>query len=247
MKKLSLCFIIALLSFACTSKKNITTTEKNTAPYFKATGNEPFWSLLLSEDTIVFHSLANDKTYTFPHTTAVKAMDANVKIYRTENPEAKMEIIIEQTECINDMSGDKSLYSVHLKLAFKNNTEEKYHGCGDYLLPTRFHDIWVLEMLNGKKVSVSDFAKQLPYFEINAKEKTYSGYGGCNGLGGTLFYEPGILRFERGMSTLMYCGDANKENELYQALNSVTQYTFNDNRLLLSNANGTLVVMKKTD
>ncbi|MEW5677163.1 META domain-containing protein [Flavobacterium enshiense] len=247
MKQLLLISLFALFTIACTSTKQTAATETNTASYFKATGNEPFWGLTIGDAEIQLKSLADDKTYIFPQTAPIIAMDSNVKMYRTENAEAKLEITIQHTECTNDMSGEKLPYTVNLRLEKKSGVTEQYKGCGNYQLPTRFHDIWVLETLNGKKVTASDFAKQIPYFEIDAKNSSYTGYGGCNGMGGILFYEPGILRFERGMSTLMYCGDSNKENEFQNALGKVTQYEFKDLRLVLSNPNGVLVVMKKVD
>lgn len=244
--------LCTLLMSACTSIKPTissqnTTPEINSDPYFKANGNEPFWGLTISETTIQLQSLADDKTYSFNHVMPIKAMDANVKMYRMENKEAKLEITIQQLECVNDMSGEKSAYSVTLNLTKKGGASESLKGCGSYQLPVRFHDIWALESLNGKKVTVSDFAKQIPYFEIDSKKSTYSGYGGCNGMGGSLFYEPGVLRFERGISTMMYCGDNNKENEFHQALGKVTQYEFKDTKLILSNPSGVVVVMRKVD
>lgn len=252
MKSNLLLSLFSILLLACNPVKQTTSddtvsSENTTEVYFKATGNEPFWGLSISEAKIQLQSLADDKTYTFPHTAPIKAMDANVKMYRTENSEAKIEITVQHTECINDMSGDKFPYTVTLNLINKNGTVREYKGCGNYQLPLRFHDIWVLEELNGKKVTTADFAKELPRFEIDSKTNYYSGYGGCNGISGTLFYEPGILRFERGMSTLMYCGDSNKENELHEALQKVTHYEFKQTRLVLSNPSGKLVVMKKVD
>ncbi|WP_313806967.1 META domain-containing protein [Flavobacterium sp.] len=253
MKNLIVLGLMALTFLSCNSAKETkataeTTTETLTEEiFFSATGNEPFWHLTISGKAIVFKSLADDATYTFPYTEAIKAMDANVKQYRTENDKGKMEITITQKECINDMSGEASPYSVTIRFKKKTGTAPTYNGCGDYQLPQRFHDIWALEELNGKKVTLADFTKEIPYFEINAKEKSSQGYGGCNGLGGSLFYEPGVLRFERGMSTMRYCGDTNKENELYAALHKVTQYSFKDTHMVLSNPNGVLVVMKKVD
>lgn len=245
--------LYALILTSCTSTKPTissqnTTTETNSSPYFKANGNEPFWGLTISETTIQLQSLADDKTYSFNHVMPIKAMDANVKMYRTENKDAKLEITIQQQECVNDMSGEKSPYIVTLNLTKKSGASESLKGCGSYQLPIRFHDIWALESLNGKKITASDFAKQIPYLEIDSKKSTYSGYGGCNGMGGSLFYEPGVLRFERGISTMMYCGDINKENEFHQALSKVTHYEFKDTKLILSNpSSGVLAVMKKVD
>lgn len=244
----------AVLVFSCKSATpntggiaETTETSASPLPYFKATGNEPFWGLTIAETAIQLHLAGEEKTLSFKHTDPEKAMDANVKRYRLENTDGKLEITIIHSECVNDMSGDTLAYSVTLQLEREAGKTETYRGCGRYWLPPRFHDIWALETLNGKRVTAADFAKELPYLEINHYTNQYIGYGGCNRISGQLFYEPGVLRVTKGISTLMACGGTNKEKEFLAALSNVTQYEFKERYLWLSNPSGVLVILKKVD
>ena len=76
---------------------------------------------------------------------------------------------------------------------------------------------------------------------------SFSGFAGCNGMSGQLFYEKELLRFTKIITTMMYCGDTNKEREFLKALNSATKYTIENNRLTLSNPSKELMVFKKID
>ncbi|MFH6962621.1 META domain-containing protein [Flavobacterium plurextorum] len=146
------------------------------------------------------------------------------------------------------MSGAISPYKVSVEI--KNNTElqtQKIGGCGKYNTDYRLHDIWVLEELNGYKVFTSDFQKEMPRIEINSTENRFSGYGGCNAISGQIFYEKGILRFTRVLSTLMACPQGNKESEFTKALQSTTTYSIENNRLTLSNPSAKLLVFRKVD
>ncbi|WP_281633262.1 META domain-containing protein [Flavobacterium luteolum] len=175
-------------------------------------------------------------------------MDANVKMYKVNNETTSATITIQQLDCQDSMSGAISPYSV--KVEIRNNSEletKKLSGCGKYLTDYRLHDIWVLEELNGYKVFATDFQKEFPRIEINSSENRFSGYGGCNGISGQIFYEKDVLRFTKVISTLMACAQGNKEGEFLKALQSTTTYSIENNRLTLSNPSGKLLVFKKVD
>ena len=87
----------------------------------------------------------------------------------------------------------------------------------------------------------------MPRIEINSTENRFSGYGGCNAISGQIFYEKGILRFTRVLSTLMACPQGNKESEFTKALQSTTTYSIENNRLTLSNPSAKLLVFRKVD
>ena len=224
-------------------------TEEDLKYYFKGTGNEPFWGIKIGKEEIVFTSLIPGKEkITFPSTEAIKAMDANVKMYKVSNETASATITIQQLDCQDSMSGAISPYSV--KVEIKNNSEletKKLSGCGKYLTDYRLHDIWVLEELNGYKVFATDFQKEMPRIEINSSENRFSGYGGCNSMSGSIFYEKDLLRFTKVISTLMACPQGNKEGEFVKALQSTTTYSIENNRLTLSNPSAKLLVFKKVD
>lgn len=218
-------------------------------PYFKASGNEPFWNFTISESGIAFKSLIADfEDFSTPPSKPIQAMDANVKLYKVETESVQLNIQISQNECVNTMSGDVSPYTVALEIKRSTDTQfQKLNGCGSYQTDYRLHDIWVLETLNGTKVALSDFSKELPYLEINSGTNTFMGHAGCNSVRGALFYEKEVLRFTNAATTLMMGMEGNKEDEFLRALQSSTSYTIENNRLHLSNPSGLLLVFKKVD
>lgn len=215
--------------------------------YFRGNGNEPDWSLKISEKTIEFTSLKPGfETLTGNHVEPIRAMDANVKMYRVATGDVTMIIQIMQQECVNTMSGDKSVYSVRIEI-LKNNNSTFLSGCGNYVTDPRLHDIWVLEQLNGKKVTLTDFTKELPNLEINSSTNQFMGFAGCNRMNGTIFFERGLLRFTNTITTRMFCGENNKENEFLKALQNATTYNVKNLRLTLTSPSGEVLVFKKVD
>jgi heat shock protein HslJ len=215
--------------------------------YFRGTGNEPDWSLKISEKNIEFTSLKSGfESLNGAHIEPLQAMDANVKMYRVPTAAGLMIIQIMQQECVNTMSGDKSNYSVRIEIV-KDNNSTFLSGCGNYITDSRLHDIWVLEQLNGQKVTLTDFTKELPNLEINSSTNKFMGFAGCNRMNGTVFFERGLLRFTNIITTRMACGDNNKENEFLKTLQSTTNYKVENLRLILTNPSGQELIFKKVD
>lgn len=214
--------------------------------YFTATGTEPFWSIELFDNHIVYKT-PTDSIET-PYAEPVRAADANVKRYNIQTESVELHIQIQQKECTNGMSGKVSPYSVTVEI--KKNIEkefQKLEGCGHYITDYRLHDIWLLETLKGTKVANEDFKSELPTMEINAAENKFIGYAGCNRMNGSLFFEKGLLRFTNVNATKMMCEPTNKESEFLKALQSSTAYSIENNRLTLSNPSGIQTIFKKID
>ncbi|WP_338732057.1 META domain-containing protein [Mangrovimonas cancribranchiae] len=266
MKKLLFSLSICLIIVSCGNKKehkeatatdsvtSLDTTSQITPVakqklasdvYFNAQGTEPFWSLKISEKGITLNIL--EDSITTPHTTPVRAQDANIKHYNLETELTEMVIKISQKECVNTASGLSSPYSVTVDYKRgKETTFTKLNGCGTYITDYRLHDIWVLETLHNETVTTADFKKKLPSIEINTTTNTFSGYAGCNTMRGALFYEKNLLRFTDIITTKMMCAN-NKENDIIKALKSATNYSIKNNRLHLFNPNEELLVFKKID
>lgn len=254
MKKVLLLCVLMSVMLSCKSvavknsnTKETTSTasseEEEGSVYFKATGNEPFWGLKIGKEKIVFTSLIEGmETISFDAVEPIRAMDANVKMYKVNNGKITATITTQQFDCQDSMSGEVSPYTVKIEINGKT-----LNGCGKYITDYRLYDIWVLEELNGKKVTLSDFQKELPRIEINSTENKFMGFGGCNSIGGTIFFEKGVLRFSNVASTLMACAPGNKEAEFVKALQSTNTYSIGDLRLRLSNPDGTLLVFRKVD
>ncbi|RED23471.1 heat shock protein HslJ [Flavobacterium cutihirudinis] len=260
MKKIVSLILLLSLIVSCKSTVGKNSDTKSTTSeygnqedemryYFKGTGNEPFWGIKMGNEEIVFTSLIPGKEkIVFPAVEAIKAMDANVKMYKVNTESASATITIQQLDCQDSMSGVISPYKVSVEI--KNNSEletKKLSGCGKYNTDYRLHDIWVLEELNGYKVFPTDYQKELPRLEINSAENRFMGYGGCNSITGQIFYEKDVLRFTKVVSTLMACAPGNKEGEFLKALQSTTTYSIGNNQLILSNPSGKLAVFKKVD
>ena len=225
------------------------TEEDNFSVYFRAGGNEPFWGITIGREKTVFTSLIEGKEkLNFQSVEPVRAMDANMKTYKVSNTTSSAIISIQQLDCQDSMSGIISPYKVTVEI--KNNSDADYiklDGCGRYITDYRLHDIWVLEKLNGYKVFITDFQKELPRIEVHAEENKFMGFGGCNTINGTIFFEKDLLRFTNIISTLMACAKGNKEDEFVKTLQSTTTYSIKDNRLTLSNPSKKLLVFRKVD
>lgn len=225
------------------SKVKFAHTNSN---YFSASGTEPFWNLEINEERVVFKTPSD--SLKVPHVEPIMAQGFNVKRYDIETESNKITIQISQTECTNAMSGKVSPYSVTIEYKKVTETEvEKLEGCGHYITDYRLHDIWVLETLNGKKITQEDFSNEFPFIEIYSAENKFMGFAGCNQMNGRLFFENGLLRFTNVATTKMLCEPNNKEAEFLKAFQSSTTYTIENNRLTLSNPSGILTIFKKID
>lgn len=214
--------------------------------YFEGRGTEPFWSVEISENLILFKTPSD--SIVFQPTHPILALDSNVKRYDIKTASNTMSVHIRQAECTNAMSGKVSPYTVSVDLQKGIVSEvQNFEGCGEYKTDYRLHDIWVLESFNGRTVTKTDFSQEFPMMEIKAAENTFSGFAGCNQMHGTLFFEKGSLRFTNIATTRMLCETENKEAEFLKALQSSTSYTIKNNRLILSNPSGIVSIFKKID
>lgn len=262
--------LMVLAFLACnTSKKNDAkatepqedpmTTETNTqeesrdayppGDFFMASGNEPFWNITLNADKLTFTSLIEglEEIHT-PLPEVIRAADANVKKYRAATEKVIIDLQIAQGDCADTMADNQFPYSVAVSIQLTGDPEAKnLKGCGVYHTDKRLNDIWILEKLGEETADASWFADRLPEMEINVAENTLMGYAGCNRMRGSIFWEPGLLRFTQIATSRMACKPENKEAVFLQNLESTTTYHIENNRLWLSNPNGPLLVFKKTD
>lgn len=216
--------------------------------YFKAVGTEPFWHLEISEERIRFQGIEPEDEFTAAHVEPVFAMDADVKTYRVNSDNGEMIITIYRQNCSDQMSDQLYDYRVGVDIRKKAQQQQMhYSGCGNYIADYRLFDLWLLEEVDGRKVSAENFGGEIPLLEINASEKKFNGYGGCNRISGTLFQERERLRFTGIISTKMACGAGNMESVFLKALQGSTGYKIKNNRLYLVNPDGIKIILKKVD
>ena len=214
--------------------------------YFKASGTEPFWRLEITEEDFRFTSVGEGiETFNAPHAEPIKAMDANVKMYRSVPERGEMKIQIVQQPCSDEMSGKENKYQVTVELKRGIDKDFKtFKGCGNYITDYRLHDIWALEAMNGKPIEVRQYGKECPRIEINSSQNTFMGSAGSHEISGKIFFERGLLRFT-DIAAPQNLSDV--EKGFIKNLQSATGYTLENNRLLLFNPAGELLRFKKTD
>lgn len=213
---------------------------------FTASGNEPFWRLEITEENFGFTSLSEGfETFNAPHTEPIRAMDANVKMYRSVPELREMKIQIVQASCTDDMSGKENKYQVTVELKRGIDKDFKtFKGCGNYITDYSLHDIWMLEEMNGQPINVQQYGKDHPRIEINSSQNTFMGITGSHDISGKLFFEKGLLRFT-DIEAPLNLND--KEKDFIKNLQSATGYKLENNRLLLFNPSGELLKFRKTD
>ena len=231
------------------TEKPETLASPDRIPYFKAQGTEPFWGLKIHADRIVLTS--PEDSIVMPHPEPIRVADSNIKMYRSQTDGASMDVIIAQKECINAMSGEAFPYQTTISYRENGGQEARtLEGCGEYLTDHRLNDIWVLEEMEGKKVDhEKDFkGSDLPYMELYTNENRFSGFSGCNRMTGSLSFEWDVLRFEQVASTRMACPNMEQEGKFLEALQGITRYAMENNRLYLSNdGKAPFLVFKKID
>ncbi|MDX1271551.1 META domain-containing protein [Bizionia paragorgiae] len=236
---------------AMPSESSVSTTggslKSSTAPistFFIGFGSDSIWTLELSNEFITFTSEDSSfKHFKIKTPEVTRVADANIKHYKGDTPLGEVVITIAQEDSENEQ--EQPQYKTTLVFnKTKTEASKTFEGFGNYILDYRLNGTWVLESIKNEPVSVANFNKKLPTLIINAEEKTYSGFSGCNGLGGNLFTENDLIRFNHGISTLMACPD-NKENKYRKQLQKTTQYNISETHLEFSNPNGPTVRYKK--
>ncbi|MEJ7680492.1 MAG: META domain-containing protein [Segetibacter sp.] len=216
---------------------------------FIASGTELFWSLEINFDKTVHFKTASGFDITTPAVAGVKAMDADVTRYAAETEKGRLTVQIMRLECTNDMSGKKSSYRVTVDAKDNKDKDPKmYEGCGQYLYDYRLNDIWVLESINNKKLSVPDFSKGLPRIEINIAQQKLFGHIGCNNINGAIEVQGKKIRFGYLVSTKMACSNIEFENRYLNSLSNQTiPYFIEPGRLHLQVNTDSTFIYRKID
>jgi heat shock protein HslJ len=111
---------------------------------------------------------------------------------------------------------------------------------------TALNDIWALEEIEGKAVTVSDFGREIPVLEFHQVDGKVMGNSGCNRLSGTYKVEGNKITFGPMISTKMACpGDG--EQRFLTALNSVNGFRIENLKLYLLNGEAEALQFKKVD
>lgn len=217
--------------------------------YFRAAGNEPFWSLKISESGFQFSYFTTKlQTFNAPMAAPVAEQDANVKKYRVVTASGQLNIQITQNDCKDSMTGIISPYTVEIELKLGDAPIfTTYKGCGDYITDARLSATWVLEKMNGKLLTSDDFSLGFPRIELDTKINHFYGFAGCNGMSGSIFFEKEVLKFNKIATTRKMCQTQNREADFIKILQSTNMYEISNNQLILKNNSSDELVFKKVD
>ncbi|MEJ8818745.1 COG3650 family protein [Lacibacter sp. H407] len=99
---------------------------------FIATGNEPFWSFELDEESAMHFQTPDGLEMIAPAVLPEITKDG-AKIFSADTETGSMLVQIENKLCINTMSGDSSAYTVYVTIKQNEGGEKKFRGCGTSL------------------------------------------------------------------------------------------------------------------
>lgn len=110
-------------------------------------------------------------------------------------------------------------------------------GCADMSVKKKEASI----SLDGKEWKLVSFGKirmAVPKKSwISFKDGRYSGYAGCNGMGGEYVVDGNNMTLKAGMSTMMACADMRLETKFRQSMLSVDSYKIEGDNLILMHDN----------
>jgi len=93
---------------------------------YRAVGNEPGWHLnIYPGERIVFVTDYGKSRHVFPLMEPEVDQERLVTVYETSNGEHRLRVVIEGSECMDDMSGEA--FSTRATVTFDGRT---YRGCG---------------------------------------------------------------------------------------------------------------------
>lgn len=95
---------------------------------------------------------------------------------------------------------------------------------------------WLLIELHGKPIKKPDTSTEDLFIQFD-DQGGYTAYAGCNRMAGRFISEkPLIIKFEKGISTLMACPDMDIEQEFAKVLETADNYTIGNDNLSLNKA-----------
>lgn len=228
---------------------------------FYGSGNEPSWSVELNFRKFMRFRFPDGSTFITPPSKGAKAADANVTRYYAQTPKGTLTVQIILQECADPMSGEKADFKVTIDVKRTTDANLKhYEGCGNYTPDFRLEGTWTLQNMNGAVPDTVNYPKGLPTLVFSIPENRFSGDAGCNRMMGKFsIRDPGELQFSPAATTLMFCPNMAKEDELLKALKSIDGYSFGKqgavettpnsgraaNQLLLKRRGTTLLVFSK--
>ncbi len=205
---------------------------------FKATGNEPFWSLTIDFNRQMRLKTLNGLEIITPVPEVTYPQEGMTE-WNAATEAGELVVTVTRAKCQDTMSGDSSDYQVQVRVVVGNKGEKTYLGCGNYQGNYRLNNRWLLSSVNGKP---TDAGSEAPYLKFQLAENRVSGFGGCNRFTGSVDLKDSTLEFGALASTKMACPTLNDEATFLRALSEQRlSFRIAERQLRLSNDSTTLV------
>ena len=214
-------------------------------PFFTASGNDNSWSAMVSAESITIKLAEISEEITFPYNAPLRASEAKLRVFRSTSGSNAIEITVSDQPCVTNAENEPYRNEIFVKLTQDGKARE-LSGCGVFASDKSLNTVWTLQQLNGKLVTPENFGQELPYIDIHTEIGSFTGFGGCNRMKGTVgLFEPGTISFSNVIETKMICVDGNQEGNFMRALRSATSYKLKNNMLYLYKETAVILIFKK--
>jgi len=217
---------------------------------FYAFGNEPSWSLDIDfEKGMWFTSLTDLSEMNTPPGREDKAQDADVTRYFAQTEAGTLIVTVLRGECTDAMSRERLPFKARVDVKRSSDGDyTRFEGCGRYVMDSRLNDIWVLTLFGDRQLEARDFRNGLPVLEFHLNDNRVVGSTGCNQISGNVRIRGSNITIGQLATTRMACPNMAFEQEFLAAMtNKSFQYSIDAGRLMLTDDNGMVMELRKTD
>lgn len=210
---------------------------------FRASGNEPFWSVQIDFDKMMTFKMLDGDSITTPVPEMQRDTASQARVLTATTESGSLTVKLYPTRCVDNMSGE--VFSHGINVEYEGKT---YRGCGNLINDKyQLHDFWILHSFDGKEVKQYSLTK-MPTLNLDLPKNRISGNSGCNRLTGDMELQGDSLSFGQLASTKMACqGSMDFEDKFLKALEKVESYDIENGELKLSGKDKVLMVFYYTE
>jgi heat shock protein HslJ len=214
---------------------------------FKGVGNNPGWSLLISDSNLVFKHTKQSQKQVYKKLRVIPIQDVAGIHYTAYNELGnKIQVKIFKEDC-KDATAKKTWparveVTVETGKSAADKMETNLHGCGAFV-DEGLVGTWMLKSLNGKKIKGKETEGKNP--QVTFKDGNIGANMGCNSMGGSFtLWNNAIYINKNFISTLLFCENKMKlEDEFSQSVaGKGFKYSFAFGDLILSDFNNNVIM-----
>ena len=198
-------------------------------PFYKVVGLDKMWTVEVSAQKISYISILPNESFEAPFKSAL--VSGNQQIFKSGTKDRSIEIKCTPKSALWD--------DVSLVVTGADGQARQLSGTGQYIPDDRLNVVWILREMGGKRYTVQDFGKELPYMDLHIHDGFFTGFAGCNRVQGKLRLEEDCrIALGEVSGSRMQCNAANKEPLFIEMLKRVNRYEIRKGRLYLFGAKG---------